>query len=156
MLIIFSPYKIMITTNYKTSYFRFNFERKSTYCLFLHRQGYMQTRSNSCYKSLFGYAINCSCIDWWYQIIDNKLHYALLRIIESFQWKNNDANNIQIFIWGRSTILFHDFAQCLIQALPPRYKWLFNVTTGGFSNEIKTKIWYLMICCYHNFILFWF
>ena len=31
--IIFLPYKIMITTNYKISYFSFNFHRKSTYWL---------------------------------------------------------------------------------------------------------------------------
>ena len=30
MVIIFLPYKIMITTNYKISYFSFNYDRKYT------------------------------------------------------------------------------------------------------------------------------
>ena len=28
-----------------------------------------------------------------------------------------------------------------------------TLNLGGFPNEIKTKIRYLIICCYHNFIL---
>ena len=35
------------------------------------------------------------------------------------------------------------------------YKIFQNViyTIGGFPNEIKTKIRYLIICCYHDFML---
>ena len=32
------------------------------------------------------------------------------------------------------------------------YHFSMGATIGGFPIEIKTKIRYLIICCYHNFI----
>ena len=45
LVIIFLPYKIMIKTNYKISYFSFNFDRKST--LFVSNAPYYVTAGDN-------------------------------------------------------------------------------------------------------------